>query len=41
MEVAAAWKHKSVSSIVIDNGEFKVAVKRRGDNRRPFHLQII
>ncbi len=33
----AAWKCERVHTIIIDHGQFEVAIKRRGGYGLPFH----
>jgi hypothetical protein len=40
-ENAAAWKHERVCAVVIDDGQFKITVERRGSYGLPFHSHII
>ena len=41
VEYAAAREYERVRSIIIDDGQLKVAVERRGGDRLPLHMQLI
>jgi len=37
-EDAAAWKGKRVHAVIVDHGQFKVAVERRAGYSLPLHI---
>jgi len=41
VEKTATWKRERMGAVVIDDGKLKVAVEWRGDDRLPFHGQIV
>jgi hypothetical protein len=40
-EDAAAWKCESVHAVVTNDGQFEVAVERRGGYGLPLHSKIV